>query len=266
MTTNNDSFYIAYFDESGDDGSNTSSSEFFVLTSLYMPSSTWREIYDLTKKFRVKLLEEYGLPVALEFHTKDFICDKKAYRKFNFSHEVRREILVKYIKFVSSLQIKIVNVVIDKTKIDKNYRVLENALKYNIQRIENDSKGKWTYLVISDNGRITPMRRTARAICKYNPIPSKFYKQTENKPINYLVEDIMSKDSAESYLIQHTDFVSFFTYQYYKAVKSNIKISGRTSQVIDDIFIKRTMCTFKKGGIINLSASKDEFGLVVYPK
>ncbi|NLF44400.1 MAG: DUF3800 domain-containing protein, partial [Bacteroidales bacterium] len=32
---------VAYFDESGDDGLNTKSSKSFILTSLYMPCSSW---------------------------------------------------------------------------------------------------------------------------------------------------------------------------------------------------------------------------------
>lgn len=68
------------------------------------------------------------------------------------------------------MDLKIVNVIIDKKKFkDNNYHVLENALKYNIQRIENDSDGQWNYLVITDEGRIAPMRKTARAIRAFNP-------------------------------------------------------------------------------------------------
>lgn len=33
--------YIAYFDETGDDGNNTNSSETFLLTSIYMPICQW---------------------------------------------------------------------------------------------------------------------------------------------------------------------------------------------------------------------------------
>ena len=36
---------IVYCDETGDDGLNTSSSEAFILTSIYMPSSSWQENY-----------------------------------------------------------------------------------------------------------------------------------------------------------------------------------------------------------------------------
>ena len=38
--------YIAYFDETGDDGITTKSSSEFVLSSIYMPSEKWQENYD----------------------------------------------------------------------------------------------------------------------------------------------------------------------------------------------------------------------------
>ena len=51
---------------------------------------------------------------------------------------------------------------------------LNKALTYNIQRIENDSNGNWNYFIITDQGRIAPMRKTARAIRAYNPIHSMY--------------------------------------------------------------------------------------------
>ena len=85
---------------------------------------------------------------------------------------------------VSRLEAQVVNVIIDKTRFrDMNYRVLENALKYNIQRIENDSRSQWNYMIITDQGRLAPMRSTARAIRAYNPIQSKYSYEYMNQPI-----------------------------------------------------------------------------------
>ena len=73
------------------------------------------------------------------------------------------------------MNLKIINVIIDKTIIKKDdYPVLNKALTYNIQRIENDSNGNWNYFIITDQGRIAPMRKTARAIRAYNPIHSMY--------------------------------------------------------------------------------------------
>ena len=45
---------IVYCDETGDDGLNTSSSNEFILTSIYMSSSSWQNNYDKIKLFRKK--------------------------------------------------------------------------------------------------------------------------------------------------------------------------------------------------------------------
>ena len=104
-------------------------------------------------------------------HTKHFLCDKDPYRKYNWNKEQKQKILVEFTLAISKLDAKFINVMIDKRKIKKSdYKVLENALTYNIQRIENDSNGKWNYIIITDKGRISPMRKTARSIRAYNPI------------------------------------------------------------------------------------------------
>lgn len=200
---------IVYCDETGDDGHNTSSSSAFILTSLSMPTESWQSNYDLFKEFRKNLKADYGFHTGTEMHTKQFLSDKNPYRSYGWSNEQKIDILKKFTLAITSLDISVVNVIIDKTKVKSDdYSILENALTYNIQRIENDSNGNWNFIIITDKGRISPMRKTARAIRAYNPIQSQFGGYI-NKPIKYLIEDIMEKDSKESYFIQICDFISF---------------------------------------------------------
>lgn len=258
--------YIAYFDETGDDGANTDSSDIFVLTSIYMNADDWQSNYDAFKEFRIQIKEKYGLHTSEEMHTKHFVRDKGQYRSYDWTPEQRREILVEFVKKISDLKIKTINVIIDKNNIhSEDYPVLENALTYNIQRIENDSNGNWKYLIISDKGRIAPMRKTARKLRAFNLVQSHFG-GVINQPIQCLIEDIMEKDSAESYFIQICDFISFFVSLYYKYVIKKESLPKRVKQIIDEIFIARTMATFENGGILNLKASQQKYGLVVYPK
>lgn len=209
---------------------------------------------------------KYGFPLKEEFHTQHFLTDKKPYRDLNLSKESKQEMLIEIIKAICELDIQVVNVIIDKTRIRDTYPVLENALKYNIQRIENTSKGDWNYIVITDDGRLGPMRKTARKIRNFNPIQSKFGFDYTNKPINYLIEDIMSKDSKESYFIQVSDFISYFVNLYYKIEFAKLKLPNRVGEVIDNEFVKRAMKTFDHNGILNIKASNRKYGLVIYPK
>lgn len=260
--------YIAYFDETRDDGIATTSSDHFILTSLYMPAESWQQNFNLVRSLRKELRDKYGFHVMEEMHTKHFLTDKNPYRNYRWSKEIKREIIKAFTLTIAEMDLKIVNVIIDKRKFkDENYRILENALKYNIQRIENDSEGIWNYLIITDEGRIAPMRKTARAIRSYNPIQSKYSYGFMNQPITNMIEDILEKNSSESYFIQICDFVSFFVHLYFLTEIRKVSLPNRVANVIDDNFVKRVMATLKTSGRINLKANEsNQYGLVIYPK
>jgi len=260
--------YVAYFDETGDDGSTTASSDHFILTSLYMPVSSWQNNFDIMKNLRKELKKLYGFHSTQEMHTKHFLTDKNPYRNYGWTPEIKRDILIRFAKAICSMDLKFINVIIDKTIIKKeNYPVLQNALTYSIQRIENDSNGNWNYFIITDRGRIAPMRKTARAIRAYNPIHSMFSESYSNRPIKYMFEDIMEKSSEESYFIQICDFVSYFVHLYFDLYHKNKTLPGRVSNVIDKEFVGRMMATLKHGDKLNLKANaSNPYGLVIYPK
>ena len=257
---------IVYCDETGDDGLNTSSSQAFILTSIYMPSSEWKDNYEAVKKFRKQLKEDYGFHINQEMHTKHFLTDKDPYRSYKWTKEQRVEILKKFTLMISSLNMSIVNTIIDKTAIDvPDYPILRNALTYNIQRIENDSNGSWNFLLISDKGRIAPMRKTARTIRAYNPIQSQFG-GVINKPIRNMIEDVMEKDSKESHFIQICDFISYFVHLYYLTHHKHKPLPNRVANLIDTSFVGSVMATLSAGGVLNEKASSQKYGLVIYPK
>lgn len=227
----------------------------------------WQKNYDSIREFRKELKIKYGLHISEEIHTKHLVRDKGLYRSYNWSDEQRREMIVDITKCISNLDIKIINVIIDKTKIKSDdYPVLEKALTYNIQRIENTSNGQWNYIIITDEGRVSPMRKTARAIRAYNPIVS-HYGGVHNIPIRGLIEDVLSKESTQSYFIQICDFVSFFSDLYYRVEDKKGKLPKRVNKVIDEIFLKRVFITLERGNVLNLKASNTHaYGFVIYPK
>ena len=259
---------IVYFDETGDDGIIKTSSETFILTSVYMTSESWQKNYNQMRFLRTRLKDKYGFHIKEEMHTKHFLTDKDPYRKYNWNNEERIEILKAFTLAIAELDLKCINVIIDKNKIKtSDYKILENALKYNIQRIDNDSKGKWNYIIITDKGRIAPMRKTARAIRAYNPIQSKYSYTFKNQPIANLIEDILEKDSNESYFIQICDFISYFVHLYYKCCLNKNALPNRVAKLIDEKFIRSVMATLKNSNTLNLNANKSNgYGLVIYPK
>lgn len=199
-------------------------------------------------------------------HTKHFLTDKNPYRAYQWTNTEKIEILKKYTLMISSLNISAVNVIIDKTSISTNdYPILENALTYSIQRIENDSQGSWNFLLITDKGRISPMRKTARAIRPYNPIPSQFGGYI-NKPIKNMFEDVLEKDSQESHFIQICDFISYFVHLYYLAQYKKKELPNRVGNLINKEFASSVMAIFSANGVLNEKASREKYGLVIYPR
>jgi len=258
---------IVYFDETGDDGNNTCSSNSFILTSIYMPASSWTSNYNFIHDCRIRLYKEYGFHVRHEMHTKHLITDKGEYRNYKWLPVERKNIVTLFCKAIAKMDISSINVIIDKTIIkNKNYPVLETALTYNIQRIDNDLKKQWNYIIITDSGRISPMRKTARAIRVYNPVRSQFNMgEYRNIPISNHIEDILEKDSKESYFIQVCDYISYLIHLYYKTEIKKERLPGRVGQLIDNEYIKTAMDYLNKNGVFNLKASPNKYGLVIYP-
>lgn len=262
--------YLAYFDESGDDGYPLTSSPIFVLTTVYMNNRSWKENYQKMYNFRKELKAKYNFPIKQEFHARDFIQDKNPYHGL-YSATTRSQIIKDYFDFLNKLDIKIINVAINKDKVTVgNYNVLENALKFAIQRIENDMKYsllKKNFIIITDEGRVNKMTRISRSIQKINFIPSNFSSSSYRDEIKYLIEDPLPKNSQNSYFIQICDLISYISNLYVQR-KYCVPIKTWSRRVLDVLSYgdEETLLTSIKS-VLNLKASKsDPHGLVCYPK
>jgi len=260
--------YISYFDEAGDDGYPKYSSDLFVLTSIYMHHNDWKTNYEKVENFRKQLKIDYNFPVKYEFHTKDFLTDKNPYRELNLTYDQKREIIFNYFNLISIMDLNIINVVINKHNIKTEiYDVLENAMKYNIQRIENDVKSKSIdnkFIIITDEGRIKKMTSITRKIQKFNIIPSKYNTGLIRNDIEKLIEDPLPKKSTESYFIQVSDAVSYIIYLY--SLKCFIKKdwANRVTNILKHGDDEELLTKIESN--LNLKASSNRYGIVHYPK
>lgn len=294
--------YIAYYDEAGDDGYPKYSSPLFILSCVYLNKDYWKAIFNNILNFRRELKEEYGLPVKYELHTKQFLLNKNPYRQHNFSDNVRIEIIEKTINFLSTQNLQIINVVIDKSNIkDAKYKVLKKAFTYSIQRIENtlnsfnnfeknqvcellskhiESKEQYEsickklyekhlsnrkFIIITDEGRLHPMCKTAREIQKINYIPSKYEYSSYRNEIELLLEDPIAKQSKESCFIQIADFVSYILYLFMIKKLNIANFPNRLPGIVNEEKLESWMNGLKP--ILNLKASnRSRYGIVYYPQ
>ena len=260
--------YIAYYDESGDDGFPNCSSPFFVLTATYLHFLDWQDTFSSIYRFRQALRETLGLPVRLEFHTKHWLLNKQPYRRFGISDSDRIGAVDAFCEFIAQLDLNIINVVIDKPAIrSASYNVLDHALTYSIQRIENHLRAigpTHRFLIISDPGRIGKMRSVARRVQRFNYIPSLFGSDSYRREIRSLLEDPLPKDSEQSYFIQVSDFVAYIVYLHTLSEK-DLGFSNRMPSAVDGRKVTDWMEALK--GSLNLDASRvDPYGIVCFPK
>ena len=262
--------YIAYCDETGDDGYPAYSSPLFVLSTLYLHYLNWQPIFDTIHDFRRSLRQDFGFPVRMEMHTKPFLLNKNPYRALDFSEAIRTEIVGLFCRLIAALEVNIINVVIVKPRIQSlKYQVLDTALTYSIQRIENAlnpaSHPERKFLIITDPGRVGKMRKTARRIRRINFIPSKFSPRAYRREIQTLIEDPLPKDSSESYFIQLADTISFIVYLHALHVTGAGHLSNRLSAIISPAQIEQWMNMLTPS--LNLRASsRDAYGIVYHPK
>ena len=261
---------IVYYDESGDDGYPNYSSPLFCLSAVYMHYLNWKENYEAVLDFRRNLKTDFGLPINIEMHTKNFLLDKNPYRDFGFSTDDRKQIVSLYCQLISRLDLKVINVVIVKEKLKyPNFAVLDTSLKYSIHRIDNDldssSNPSDRFMIITDPGRVGKMRKTTRKIQRINFIPSKFSSTTYRKEIKYLIEDPLPKDSKESYFIQLADIITYIMnlYSIIRIGVADLPNRFKVYSNFDDV--KEWMELLKP--VFNLKAAQsDEFGIVYHPK
>lgn len=260
---------IAYYDESGDDGYPKFSSPFFVLTAVYLSYLNWRPAFDTIMDFRRNLKTSFGLPIRLELHKKHFLLNKRPYDKLNLSEADRITVVDLFCDLIASLSIKTINIAIVKPRIrNSGYEVLDTALRYSIQRIENDLNPSRNpdqkFMIITDAGRVGKMRHTARKIQRINFIPSKFKPTSYRKEISSLIEDPLPKDSKESYFIQLADLISFVIYLHSIDACKIGHYPARLPASISPAKVVEWLERLKPA--LNLQASsKDPFGIVYHP-
>ncbi len=261
--------YLAYYDETGDEGL-PGSSPLFALTAFYLHDSHWKDVFTEVKTFRSEIKQRYGLPISAEIHTKRFLLNKKEYRSFNISDDERVMIIDLFCELVAQLPVKIVNTVINKTIIRNTatYDVLDNALTYSIQRIENDLNGLGAserFMIITDEGRLGKMQYIARKRQRINYIPSQYGPQSYRREIKLLIEDPLPKNSLQSYFIQVSDMVSYIVYLYCLAELNAGRRTGRLPQQVDSAKITNWMHKLRNS--LNLNAAPSHpYGVVCYPQ
>lgn len=216
--------YVMYVDESGDTGLSGSPTAHFALSGITVHESRWRDYLNHLVAFRRTLKRVYSLPMRAEIHASEYI--RRPPIPSLQKHQrlaILRNNLDEIAKFPD---IRITNVIVDKSSKPPTYDVFENAWQALIQRFENtirygnfpgaakNDKG----ILIVDNTEGRKLQNLLRKMAAYNPVPNMAHVGAgyRNIPLMHVIEDANHRDSAESYLIQACDVCAFFLRQKFE--------------------------------------------------
>lgn len=235
---------------------------------MYMHHESWRANLERIRMCRQQIKSVYGIPIKMEFHTKNFLLDKNPYRVFGLSSDRKKAIVAMLLNLVNRMDVRIVNVVIDKTTIRSSaYDVFGNALTYGLQRIHNDLKRNQAgakFMVIPDEGRRNKTVYTARRMRAFNHVPSRSGGSYRDD-VHTMIEDPLPKASSESWFIQLADLIVTVVY-YYKLLERGVGVlPGRMTAVLNEDSFGKMLEMIKPR--LNLQATNAcKCGIVNYPK
>lgn len=215
---------LVYLDESGDViYTESKGTRRFVLSAFVVPEETWKDVFEVVKKFRLYLKSEYGIPMYKELHARDFIngrgrpSKKKVISKFERVN-ITRNFLKGLAKYLPQLGVYVINVCVENKPGLNSY---DTAVDRMLNRIERTLKQKNRRgLLIFDEGKEQLVVRISRKMQVFNPIPSRYGvwlddgKTTKNITTNHIVGDPFFRNSQDDYFIQTIDFIAFLLLKY----------------------------------------------------
>jgi hypothetical protein len=259
--------HVVYYDESGDDGFPAWSSPLFSLAAVYSPAADWRENFDNIATFKRQLAKDFNFPFQTELHTHELLLNKKPYRKLALDAASRVAIVTRYCQLAAQLSLRVITTVVVKPWIRAaTFPVLDRALSYSVNRIENDLRGSAQnrFLIITDEGRVGKMRSTTRRMQRINYIPSQFGPDPYRREIRHLIEDPLPKDSRESYFIQFADMVARICYLQAGLETGITHLPSRYPAAVDAARSSAWLDILRP--ILNQNASRTHpYGLVLIP-
>jgi Protein of unknown function (DUF3800) len=210
--------YILYVDESGDPGKYSQySSKHFILSGLIVSFEEWPNNLERLKIFIKMLKDNFGLLLKTEIHASELIRINKIEAYKRIKKKNRLEILK-----LTSLEIprifsnsKIINICINKEEHQDREEFQTFAWSRMIQRYDTFLKKKDSNkkgIMISDDTNEPLVRSLLRKMRIYNPVPSR-YSEPRNIPTNNIIEDVILRDSGNSYFIQSIDTIVHLLYR-----------------------------------------------------
>lgn len=247
-----ETIHLAYVDDSGD-------SSTYVLGALLIPGEQWLPVQDQLIAFRSRLSQKQGFRMRYELHATEIIAGGGKWKALNVQVRTRFGIYKAALREVASLSpvARVIGVVVDSQNPHLRTSPREEAWDVLLQRLERFAFfEKSTCLLIHDEGGNRTVRTMARRKRRFGYAPAAFGGSGRHVPFKQLLDDPVSRDSRESYLLQWSDLVAYACFRKVvprATVPSDLWDSLGDAPVSDANYIERSR------------GSNEPPGLVVWP-
>lgn len=192
-------------------------------SALAVADVDWKDTFQSVKEYRRELKRLHRIFVTVELHATDFVAGRGRISTGTVFKGTRCRIFRETLAFVAQLRgVRLFNAIGPKDSDSLIFERLMNRININMRKAGSNA------LIIHDRGK--DYTGLVRRMCVYNPIQSKYGSwaggQThKNIPLDHILEDIMFRDSEDSYFIQLVDFCAYALFRNEHVLPSKAKYS-----------------------------------------
>ena len=243
---------LYYVDESTNCNDKADPKKVFIFSALCIPAENWHHCLAAVKSFRQSLHTKCGIFMNKKLHATEFVAGRGEISSRIVGKWERAQAFQESLRCVAGLAAQgatLTNVCLETIgRTDPAGTAFERLLN----RIDRTSQERNRQaVVVADVGKEAEMVRLARRMRVFNPIPSQFG-GTMHRPLRWIVEDPLFKDSKMSYFLQMADHCAFALLKREAGLKSKSVTAYRLHKAFAIL-----------GPVLNLkAASRDPEGIV----
>lgn len=210
--------YVAYVDESGDDGTSKKASKSYAVGCVMLDGTSWSSTFDQMIAYRRFVRDRFGIPVRAELKANYLLQNGGALRDRPLSELARFKLYRSLMRIQPKLGLTTFAVVIDKSKAVKKFAtarpVSDIAWEYLLQRLERRAhKERTEILVVHDEGDALTIRKRARKARRAGTAGSSTGLGVLSVPFTRLLDDPVARNSQQSYFIQLADLNAYAAFR-----------------------------------------------------
>jgi hypothetical protein len=203
--------HFAYVDESGDTGRRGSRT--YVLGCILVDADTWPNRFDRVIDFRRHLRSLFGVPVRAEIKANYLLQNGGPFRPLALSESARYAIYRQCMRLHPKLGFKTFAIVINK-KAHPTRTADDIAWEYLLQRLERFSHyNEEVVMIVHDEGNPLAVRKIARKSRRAGSAGSMLGTGVLKRPFSQLLDDPVSRVSAQSYFLQFADLAAYAAFR-----------------------------------------------------